>query len=133
MKKKYLHTEAAHLLVKHSLPTEEEIDAMDPTQLAAFLSSQGVDVGKFQGEISELQSQLTGKLTFAHAKKQRLAKSNSLAEADLSHMTQRDFESALLSNFGSFEAMPLAARNHKTMNREDWESLYRDLILTKGQ
>ncbi len=126
MKKHYKHTEAVDRLVAHSLPTEAELDAMDANQVAAFLSSQGVDVVKFRAEMKDVKKQVAGKLTMAHARNQRLAAEAAACEVDLSHMKEDDFKAALLKKFGSYEAMPLAARNHKSMNREDWESLYRD-------
>jgi hypothetical protein len=126
MKKLYRHTEAVDRLVKHSLPTEAELDAMDANQVAAFLSSQGVDVGKFRGEMKDVKKHVAGKLTLSQARNLRLAEEATTCEADLSHMSEDEFKSALLAKFGSYQAMPLAARNHKSMNREDWESLYRD-------
>lgn len=129
MKKHYQHTEAVNRLVKDSLPTEAELDAMDATQVAAFLSSQGVDVGKFRAEMQDLKKQITGKLTLAQARQLRLAEEAASYEVDLSHMKEDEFKAALLGKFGGFEAMPLAARNHRSMNREDWESLYRDHCL----
>jgi hypothetical protein len=129
MKKQYPHTAAAHLMINNALPTPEEIDAMSPADLAVFLSSQGVDVAKFQTEINEFQKQLTGKLSLAHARKQRLAEAAKRVEVGLSHITQDQMISELLKKYGSYEEMPLAARNHKSWNREDWESLYRDTFL----
>lgn len=129
MKKHYQHTEAVERLVKDALPTDAELDAMDATQVAAFLSSQGVDVGKFRAEMSHFKKQITGKLTLAQARQQRLAEEAAAYEVDLSQMREDEFRSALLEKFGSFEAMPLAARNQKSMNREDWEGLYRDHCL----
>jgi hypothetical protein len=126
MKKHYPHTEAVDRLVKHSLPTEAELDAMDASQVAAFLSSQGVDVAKFRAEMKDLKKQVGGKLALAQARNLRLAEEAASCEVDLSHMNEEEFKSALLRKFGSYQAMPLAARNHKSMNREDWESLYRD-------
>ena len=126
MKKHYKHTEAVDRLVAQSLPTEAELDAMDATQVAAFLSSQGVDVLKFRAEMKDAKKQFSGKLTMALAHNQRLAEEAAVSELDLSHMKEDEFKSALLKKFGGYEAMPLAARNHKSMNREDWESLYRD-------
>jgi hypothetical protein len=41
-------------------------------------------------------------------------------------MSQDDIVAALVKKFGRVEDIPLAARNFKAMNREDWESLYRD-------
>ncbi|MDI1343888.1 MAG: hypothetical protein PSV22_07305 [Pseudolabrys sp.] len=126
MKKHYHHTAAVDRLVTHALPTDAELDAMDATQVAAFLSSQGVDVGKFRAEMKDLKKQIAGKLNLAQARQLRLAEEAAAYECDLSHMHEEQFKSELLAIFGSYEAMPLAARNHKSMNREDWESLYRD-------
>jgi hypothetical protein len=125
MKKQYPHTEAANFLTSHALPSEAELDAMNPAELASFLSSQGVNVVKLQGEIGQLQKQLSGRLALASARKQRLAKASTV-EADLSAMSQDDIVAALVKKFGRVEDIPLAARNFKAMNREDWESLYRD-------
>lgn len=131
MTKKYKHTEAAGILIDNALPTEAEIDAMDAPALAAFLSSQGVDVGKLNSEIDLLKKQLTGKMALANARKQRFARANTATQDDLSSMSQDEFMAALIAKFGRLEEIPLAARNFKTMNREDWESLYRDHIIPR--
>ena len=65
----------------------------------------------------------------AQARQLRLAEEATSCEVDLSHMREEEFKAALLAKFGRYEEMPLAARNHKSMNREDWESLYRDHCL----
>lgn len=131
MTKKYKHTEAASFLIDNALPTEAEIDTMDAPALAAFLSAQGVDVGKLNSEIDLLKRQLTGKVALANARKQRLARANAATQVDLSSMSQDEFMAALIAKFGRLEEIPLAARNFKTMNREDWESLYRDHIIPR--
>jgi hypothetical protein len=131
MKKYHKHTEAVDRLVEHSLPTDAELDAMDSTEVAAFLSSQGIDVGKFRTEMTALKKHLTGKLTLAQARRQRLAEEAAAHEDDLSHLTEDDFKGALLEKFGSYEAMPLAARGLKSLQREDWEGLYRDHCLPR--
>jgi len=131
MKKHYQHTETVNRLVKDSLPTEAELDAMDATQVAAFLSSQGVDVAAFRAEMKDLKKQMTGKLTLAQARQQRLTEEAATCEVDLSHMEEKDFRAALLEKFASYAKMPMAARNHQSMNRGDWESLYRDHCLPR--
>lgn len=132
MNKNHPHTEAVNLLVNHALPTEAELDAMDATAVAAFLSSQGVDVVKFRTEVKDWKKQLTGKLALAQARKQRLADKTATTVVSLSHMSEADFVEALKRKFGSLEAIPLAARNHQQkMKREDWESLYWDHIMLR--
>jgi len=126
MKKHYPNTQAVERLVKHSLPSDADLDAMDANQVAAFLSAQGVDLAKFRAEMKDVKKQVVGKLALAHARTLRLAEDAVACEVDLSHMREDEFKSALLRKFGSYEAIPLAARNHKSMHREDWESLYRD-------
>lgn len=124
----YKHTEAANFLINHALPSEAQIDAMSAIELAKFLSDNGVDVPKLNSEIPKIQAQLAGKLSFANARKARLSKMQSTDVVDVSALTQEQIIEALKQKFGRLEDIPLAARNFKSLKKEDWESLYKDLI-----
>ncbi|MFA5263918.1 MAG: hypothetical protein WC378_08815 [Opitutaceae bacterium] len=128
MNSQHRHTEAANFLVNHALPSEAEIDAMSAAELAKFLSENGIDVPKLNSEIPKIQAQLTGKLTLANARQARLTKSDSTPEIDISHLSQDQIIEALKRKYGCLEEIPLAARNFKSFKKEDWESLYKDLI-----
>jgi len=128
MNPNYKHTEAAKFLINHALPSEAQIDAMSAIELAKFLSDNGVDVPKLNSEIPKIQTQLAGKLSFAHARKARLSKVQTTHAVDVSALTQEQIIEALKQKFGRLEDIPLAARNFKSLKKEDWESLYKDLI-----
>jgi hypothetical protein len=124
----YKHTEAANFLIDHSLPSEAQIDAMSASDLAKFLSDNGIDVPKLNSEIPKIQAHLAGKLSFAHARKARLSKVQPADVVDASALTQEQIIEALKQKFGRLEDIPLAARNFKSLKKEEWESLYKDLI-----
>lgn len=129
MKSHYKHTEAASFLSNHALPSEAEIDAMSPADLAKFLADNGVDVPKLNAEIPKLQAQLTGKMSLARARQARLSKAELAVPVDLSVFTEKQMMDGLIAKYGRVEDIPLAARNLKSFDREELESLYTDLVI----
>jgi hypothetical protein len=128
MKPQHKHTTAARFLGEHALPSEDEIDAMSPTELAKFLADNGVDVAKLNAENPKLESQLKGKMTLAWAKQARRKKAET-PPPSAPPPSQDEMIAALVAKYGRIENIPLAARNFAKMTKDDWASLYADLIL----
>lgn len=130
MKPQHKHTAAARFLSSNALPSEDEIDAMKPAELAKFLGDHGVDVARLNAEIPKLESQIKGKMTLAWAKQARRKKAEtSLPPAPT--LSQDEMIAALVAKYGRIEDIPLAARNFAKMTKDDWASLYADLILRR--
>ena len=122
------HTEAANFLLNHAIPSEEKIDAMSEAELTQFLADSGVDLPSLKADMATLKTKLSGKMAMAQARQARLAKTQTSAPVDVSSLTQEQIIEALTSKYGRVEDIPLAARNFKSLGRQDWESLYKDLI-----
>lgn len=130
MKHSHPHTDAMRFLTEAASLSEAQIDAMTPAEAEAYLSENGIDVPKLKGELNGLKAQLSGQAALAEARRRRLAK-KAAPVTDLSQFSQEYFMTALRDKFGSIEAMPIAARNFKAMQRSDWEALYIDHILRR--
>ena len=129
MKTDRKHTAAARYLTSHALPSEDEIDAMSPGDLAKFLADNGVDPAKLNAEISKIEAQLKGKMTLAWAKQARRGKEAAHLPSATVSISQEEMIAALVKKYGCIEDIPLAARNFEKMTKDDWASLYADLIL----
>ena len=129
----YKHTEAASFLLKHAIPSEEQIDTMTEAELDQFLGSNGIDVPKLNSDVDALKKRLSGKILLAQARSARLAKSKHVSFAEVSVLSQEEIIAALTEKYGNIEAMPIAARNFKSFGKEDWVSLYIDLIVKEGK
>ncbi|MBC2601162.1 hypothetical protein [Puniceicoccus vermicola] len=128
MKSNHKHMKAGHFLIDHAQPTEDEIDAMNPAELADFLSENGVDLAKMDSEIPQIQQDLTSQIIFSQADHVLRNKTQSTI-VDLSEFSEEQIIAELTQKYGGTENIPLAARNFKSLSREEWESLYKDLIL----
>jgi hypothetical protein len=133
MKSTYKHTDAMNRLVEGSFPTEADIDAMDPRELAEFLAENGVDLYSMESEVSSIKSKFEGKLNLARARKKRLGSTTVEKNVDLSSMSKDQLIEDLVSKYGSIENIPLAARNFRDFSRMELESLYQDLYLKKSE
>lgn len=131
MKSNYKYSKAGNFFIDHAQPTEDEIDAMAPAELANFLTQNGVNLAKLNAEIPQIQEHLTSQILFSQAGKARRDKDQNY-EVDLSEFSLEQLISELTNKYGSTEDIPLAARNFKSLSREEWESLYKDLIV-KGK
>lgn len=120
-------------LVEGAFPTEADIDAMDPRELAEFLSENGVDLRCFESEVSSIKSKFEGKLNFERAREKRLRSTKGERVVDLSSMSKEQILEDLVGIYGCIENIPLAARNFRDFNRSELESLYRDLVLKKSE
>jgi len=128
MKSNHQYSKAGNFFIDHSQPTEDEIDAMTPAELANFLSSNGVNLAELNAETAQIQEHLASQILFSQAGKARLEKAQSNV-VDLSEFSQEQLIEELSNKYGRIEDIPLAARNFKSLSREEWESLYTDLIL----
>lgn len=133
MKSTYKYTNAMNQIAEGAFPAEADIDAMNPGELAKFLSENGVDLPSLQSEIPSIKAKFEGKLNLARARKKRLGSKESEKVVDLSSLPQDQLVADLVALYGSIEEIPLAARNFRDLSRKEWESLYRDLILKKSK
>ena len=130
MKPHHKHTAAARFLSSNALPSEDEIEAMSPAEIAKFLGDHGLDVARLNAEIPKLESQLKGKMTLAWAKQARRKKAEKPVPPAPT-LSQDEMIAALVEKYGRIEDIPLAARNFAKMTKDDWASLYADLILRR--
>lgn len=128
MKSDHKYSQAGNFFIDNSQPTEAEIDAMSVDELTSFLSDNGVNLAKLNADIPQIQENLTSQILFLQAGKIRKENmQNNIV--DLSEFSQEQLIEELSNKYGRIEDIPLAARNFKSLSREEWESLYRDLIL----
>ena len=127
------HTEAAHFLLNHAIPSEAKIDAMSEAEVTQYLSDNGIDVPGLQPEITALKKKLSGKMLLAQARQARLSKPRDVACVDVSSLTEEQMMEGLIKKYGRAEDIPLAARNLTSFSRQELESLYIDLIIRGGE
>jgi hypothetical protein len=130
MNQPHLNTDAARLLVDHASLSDAQIDAMTEADMATYLKEHGIDMSRFAAEIQGLKARLSGQVLLAEARRKRLAQA-AQPPIDLSAMSRDDMIGALVRKFGRIEDIPLAARNFRSMQRADWESLYIDYIFRR--
>ena len=132
MNSTHKHTEAAHFLLNHTIPSEAKIDAMSEAEVTQYLSGNGIDVLGLQPEITALKKKLSGKMLLAQARQTRLSKPRDAACVDVTALTEKQMMEGLIKKYGRAENIPLAARNLTSFSRQELESLYIDLIIRGG-
>lgn len=130
MKNTSKHKRALDFFTVDGLPSAEQIESMDVAELAKHLSEHGENIASVSAFVSDLKKEAQGRLNLASARAARLSSKRDDKPVNLIEFTIERMKSELAKKYNGIENLPIAARNFKKEpTREEWESLYRDLIL----
>jgi len=126
---------ALDFLLGNDLSPEEKIDGMSPAEVREYLADNGINVPQLEEKARALKAKLEGKFALAKARAARLEREAGCAcnPAIRIPATIEEIRASLTQVFGSFEAIPLAARGFKGMDYEEYKSLYLDIMRNRQE
>lgn len=127
------HMDALHFLLSRAKLSDDDIERMSSKELDEFLAANGVDLNALHAMIPVWQQKAAGRLEFVRARRARLGlRAAAMTDADPASLpANRDqLLSMLIAHFGSVEAIPMAARNLKTVDVGELQQLIVDLGLS---